>query len=242
MPADDHPIGFLETAPGALRYGFQSPDTDSFAMKAASFIVEGSRVLDVGCGCGAIGRWIRDRLALEIVGIEPNAERAAAARNRGLRVFQEPLSEGFFADHGLFDFIVFADVLEHLANPGEVVLLAKKGLLPGGSIIVSVPNVAHWFVRLDLLRGRFEYRDTGIMDATHLRWFTRDALFTWLGRLGFQVTEFTTTVNIDLPEYRERLPWKYLSCPFKLRLVRMLVRIFPTLFACQYIVRATPQE
>jgi methionine biosynthesis protein MetW len=242
MPADDHPYGFLETAPHALRYDFQSSDLDSFAMTIGSSIVEGSRVLDVGCGSGAIGAWIRDRFAVEVVGIEPNTERAAAARNRGLSVFQEPLSESFFAEHGHFDFIVFADVLEHLANPGEVVVLAKKGLLPGGSIIVSVPNVAHWFVRLDLLRGRFEYRDTGIMDATHLRWFTRDALLAWLRRLGFQVAGFAATVNIDLPEYDERLPWKYLPRPFKVRLVGMLVRLFPTLFACQFIVRATPQE
>src|SRR5262249_7201649 len=127
MPADDHPYGFLETAPGALRYDFQSSDEDSFARKVGSFIVEGSRVLDVGCGSGAIATGIKDRLAVEIVGIEPNTERAAAARNRGLRVFQEPLSESFFAEHGPFNFIVFADVLEHLANPGEVVLLAKRG-------------------------------------------------------------------------------------------------------------------
>jgi methionine biosynthesis protein MetW len=242
MPADDHPYGFLKAAPGALRYDFQSSDPDSVAVKVGSFIVEGSRVLDVGCGSGTMAAWIRDRFAVEIVGIEPSVERAAAARNRGLRVFGQPLSERFFAEHGLFDFIVFADVLEHVANPGEFVLIAKKGLRPGGSIIVSVPNVAHWFVRMDLLRGRFEYRETGIMDATHLRWFTRNALFVWLGRLGFQVTGFATTVNIDLPEYSERLPWKYLSRSFKVWLVHMLARVFPGLFTCQYIVRAAPQE
>jgi methionine biosynthesis protein MetW len=239
MPVDEHPYGFLENASAPLRYDFQSNELDSVAMRVGSFIAEGRRVLDVGCGTGGVALSIRDRFAADIIGIEPNSERAAVARNRGIQVFQEPLSENFFADHGLFDFIVFADVLEHLADPGEMVVLAKRGLAPGGSIIVSVPNVAHWFVRLDLLRGRFEYRDTGIMDATHLRWFTRDTLFAWLRKLGFQITGFTTTVNIDLPEYGERLPWKYLSRPFKVRLVRMLVRGFPTLFACQFIVKAT---
>jgi methionine biosynthesis protein MetW len=241
MPVEDHPYGFLETV-GARRYDFQSHELDSVAMRIASFIPEGSRVLDVGCGTGRLAVLIRDRLAADIIGIEPDTERATLTGNRGIQVFQEPLSESFFADHGLFDFIVFADVLEHLANPGDMVLLARKGLVPGGSIIVSVPNVAHWFVRLDLLRGRFEYRDTGIMDATHLRWFTRDTLFAWLRSLGFQIAGLTTSVNIDLPEYRERLPWKYFSRPFKARLVRQLVRGFPTLFACQFIVKAALPE
>jgi methionine biosynthesis protein MetW len=242
MPSDGQRYGFLDAAPDALRYDFQSYEPDSTAMRVGSFIAEGSRVLDVGCGTGTLTASIKDSFALEIIGIEPNAERAAAARNRGLSIFQEPLSEKFFAAHGLFDFIIFADVLEHLANPDEMVFVARKGLRPGGSLIVSVPNVAHWFVRLDLLRGRFEYRETGIMDATHLRWFTRDALLAWLGRLGFEITGFTTTVNIDLPEYGERLPWKYLSRPFKTRLVRTLARRFPALFACQYVVKATPAE
>jgi methionine biosynthesis protein MetW len=239
MSESDNPHGLLETAPDALRYEFQSDESDSVAARIRSFLTPGSRILDVGCGTGALAESIKSRLAVEVVGIEPNAERAAIAKNRGLNVFQGVLSDEFLAEYGLFDVIIFADVLEHLADPGEMLLLAKRGLAPGGAIIVSVPNVAHWFVRWDLLRGRFDYRETGIMDATHLRWFTRESLSAWLRRMGFQITACTTTVNIDLPEYRERLPWKFLSRPVKLRVVKTLVRSFPTLFACQYIVRAT---
>src|SRR5262245_42234591 len=87
-------------------------------------------------------------------------------------VFQTSVSEEFLREHGRFDTIVLADVIEHLPDPAEMVSLLKQGLVPDGSIVASVPNVAHWFVRIDLLRGSFNYQEMGIMDATHLRWFT----------------------------------------------------------------------
>ena len=64
--------------------------------------------------------------------------------------------------------------------------IATRALVPGGAIVVSVPNVAHWTVRLDLLCGRFQYRETGIMDATHLRWFTRDGIALLLDAAGLR--------------------------------------------------------
>jgi methionine biosynthesis protein MetW len=238
---DQNSTGFLLTYPDPIRYENQSRDPGDVGMKLASLIAGNSRVLDVGCGTGSITELIGQETQARIVGIEPDAARAAIARSRGLEVFEGLLSENFLKEHEPFDTIVFADVLEHLPNPGALVLIAKKGLVPGGSIVASVPNIAHWFVRLDLLRGRFDYRDCGIMDATHLRWFTRDTLDRFFDILGFKITQHFYTVNTGMIEYRQSWPWAWLPLRARMSLVRLLVNRFPTLFGCQHVVRATPK-
>jgi hypothetical protein len=129
-----------------------------------------------------------------------------------------------------------------LPNPGELVLLAKKGLVPGGAIVASVPNVAHWFVRLDLLRGRFEYQDCGIMDATHLRWFTRNTLHKFFENLGLRVTDHLYTLNTGMGEYNRCRPWKWFPQTMRYRILRQLLKSYPTLFGCQHVVRASLQS
>lgn len=239
---DDHSFGFLKSTPDALRYEHLSLDPDDAGMKLASFIEPQSRVLDVGCGTGVVTEIIRQQKSASIIGIEPDVERVRCATARGLDVHLGILSPEFIQEHGPFDYIVFADVLEHLPNPAEIVTLAKTGLRPGGSVVASIPNVAHWFVRTDLLAGRFDYQDCGIMDATHLRWFTRRTIGEFFERLGFQITALDCTVNIDLPDYKRRAPWRWMSPSFRRRLVGKLATWEPSLFGCQFIVRATLQN
>ena len=236
---DSHSSGFLQTEPDALRYEYLSLDPDDAGMKLAHLIAPNSRVLDVGCGTGVITDTIRRQKSASIIGIEPDAERVQRAVARGLDVHLGVLSLDFIRQHGPFDYIVFADVLEHLPNPAEIVVMAKGGLKPGGSVVASIPNVAHWFVRTDLLRGRFDYQDCGIMDATHLRWFTRRTVREFFERLGFQVTALDCTVNINLPDYQRRNPWRRMPHAFRRKLVGKLAAWSPGLFGCQHIVRAT---
>lgn len=236
---DDHSFGFLKSRPDALRYEHLSLDPDDAGMKLASLIAPKSRILDVGCGTGVVTEIIRQQKCASIIGIDPDAERVQRATARGLDVHLGILSSEFTQQHGPFDYIVFADVLEHLPNPAEIIAMAKGGLKPGGSVVASVPNVAHWFVRTDLLAGRFDYQDCGIMDATHLRWFTRRSIREFFERLGFQITALDCTVNIDLPDYKRRAPWRWMSPSFRRRLVGKLAAWWPGLFGCQYIVRAT---
>src|SRR5579862_1741716 len=236
MP-DESSRGFLGHAVEAGRYENASTDPGTVAAKISSLIKPNAKVLDVGCGTGSVSEVIQKMTGAQIIAIEPDVERAAAARSRGLNAFQGFLSEDFLEEHGPFDVIVFADVLEHLSNPAEMVSLARKGLAPNGSIVASVPNVAHWFVRVDLLRGRFDYRDCGIMDATHLRWFTRKTVVEFFERLGFRVTALDCTVNIELAEYRYRVPWRWFKESNRRRLVEMLTKRFPGLFGCQHIIR-----
>jgi methionine biosynthesis protein MetW len=235
---DNNSTGFLEHAPKAGRYENSSVDPDNVAAKISAFIPPNARVLDVGCGTGSVSELIQKITGAKLLGIEPDPARAAAASARGLTIIQGFLTENILQEHGPFDAIVFADVLEHMPNPAEMVILAKKGLAPRGAIIASVPNVAHWFVRTDLLRGRFDYQDCGIMDATHLRWFTRKTIKEFFVRCGFQVAGLSQTVNVDLPDYQRRVPWRWLRESRRRRVVGMLVKMFPDLFGCQYVVRA----
>ena len=152
---DQNATGFLDRSPDYLRYENQSRDPDDVGMKLASLIRPKSRILDVGCGTGSITELIERETGASIVGIEPDPERVAVARERGLNVVEGILSLEFLEQFGPFETILFADVLEHLPNPGEQILLAKAGLAADGSILASVPNIAHWFTRVNLLRGRF---------------------------------------------------------------------------------------
>ncbi|MEN9544060.1 MAG: hypothetical protein RLZZ598_893, partial [Pseudomonadota bacterium] len=137
-------------------------------------------VLDVGCGAGSLGaHLIATQHARHVVGIEvvPSAAQEAASHldtvvlaNLNITSVDEALAR---FDKPSFDCIVCADVLEHLVEPWDALSALKAYLKPGGILIVSVPNVRHWSVWGPLLvRGRWDYRDSGIMDRTHLRFFT----------------------------------------------------------------------
>lgn len=132
------------------------------------------RVLDVGCGSGLLGKALkRDRPDIEVRGIEPVAEVAAQARSVLDDVYAgfagTPLPQSWPAP----DCLVFADTLEHMPDPWQVLRSMVSGLGSGATVVLSLPNVAHHSVAWSLLRGRWEYQDWGILDRTHLRFFTR---------------------------------------------------------------------
>jgi methyltransferase family protein len=94
---------------------------------------------------------------------------------------------------GLFDVIVFGDVLAHLKNPLQVLITMTKYLRRDGMIVISVPNIAHVCVRLQLLRGKFEYADRGILDRTHLRFFTYASLQEFIRQAGLKIMTLCCT-------------------------------------------------
>jgi SAM-dependent methyltransferase len=93
-----------------------------------------------------------------------------------------------------FDVVVFGDVLEHLRDPLTVLRQARPLLRPGGYVVISTPNIAHGDVRLALLAGRFNYTKVGILDDTHLRFFTRDSLVQFLHDSGFVLAELRRSI------------------------------------------------
>jgi methionine biosynthesis protein MetW len=225
---------------GALRYEAYWYTEQEVAPMLAELVPMGSRVLDVGCGTGGLSLIIAETRKAKVIGIEPNLRRAAAARARGLEVYQELFTPEVLQALELFDVVVFADVLEHIADPGNFLQLAQRALLPGGRVIASVPNVAHWSVRLDLLRGKFNYQEIGIRDATHLRWFTAESLTRLFESSGLRVVSMQHTAGVTLPDYGTRRPWRWMSRDLRDPIVRALARRLPLLFGCQHIVHAIP--
>jgi 2-polyprenyl-3-methyl-5-hydroxy-6-metoxy-1,4-benzoquinol methylase len=131
----------------------------------------GGEVLDVGCGAGFLAGRIAS-LGYRVVGVD--VYDSAEARKRCDEFHVCDVEQSFGVDkERRFDLIVLADVLEHVRNPEELLLRARQHLAPGGRILASTGNVAHLYVRLSLLFGRFTYTERGILDRTHVRLFTR---------------------------------------------------------------------
>ena len=217
-----------------LRYdAHQNYESDESTGIIGSFVPMGARVLDIGCGPGTVSSLIRDHRNARVVGVEPNPARAAVCRARGIEVHLGFATPELLASLGQFDAIIFADVLEHLVDPAEMLRLVKSALKSDGVIVASVPNVANWTVRLRLLFGRFDFTDSGIMDATHLRWFTHKTLRELFERSGFTVKGMDGSAGKWMKEY-QRVPWSV-----RRRLVPFLTRAFPRLFACQLIICAS---
>lgn len=157
----------------------------------------GRRALDVGAADG----FLAERLTAHgwsVTALERDPELAARARGRCKEVVVADLESAPPLLHGPFEAIIYGDVLEHLSDPTTVLRALDQTLAPGGAVIVSVPNVAHLWVRLSLLAGRFDYADRGILDRTHLRFFTRRTLLELLRSAGLRVDELAVT-PVPLP-------------------------------------------
>jgi 2-polyprenyl-3-methyl-5-hydroxy-6-metoxy-1,4-benzoquinol methylase len=132
-------------------------------------------VLDAGCGSGALSEAIRKK-GYSVWGIEAVAPVAEKAKARITNVIISDLTDLAAVTRAIgqqkFDYIVFSDVLEHLYDPFTILKGYLLFLKPGGQVMVSVPNVAVWTNRIKLLFGVFNYADTGVMDRTHVRFFT----------------------------------------------------------------------
>ena len=173
------------------------------------------RILDVGCDTGYLGEALAT-FGNYTAGFEANAATAELARSRLDRVEvgdleSTDLVEMFGRDS--FDVVIFGDVLEHLRDPLPVLRQARPLLAPGGSVLISTPNVAHGDVRLALLSGRFNYTKLGILDETHTRFFTRDSLVDFLHAAGFVLIElrrtradlFTTEIGVTESDFEPAL-------------------------------------
>jgi len=227
---------------GGLRYDWKTTsgpeDVGEVPAIVRGWIPDGARVLDVGCGTGSLTLRYMEGKNCRLLGVEPDAERAAVARSRGLDVVTGLMDEALLEKHGPFDLIIFSDVLEHVPAPASLLLLAKTGLAPGGVIVASVPNVAHWSVRLMLLFGRFDYRPSGIMDATHLRWFTRKTIQGLFEYSGMRVLDVSPSAGAWMRPYHVK-PLRLVPRSVRIGVVRSLARMLPRLFGYQMVVRAT---
>lgn len=200
---------------------FSNPSTTHSIQ--ARMVDESTMLLDVGCHAGTMGAALRDGKAVKVIGIDTDLEALKVAKTRLENAFIGSIEETGWVEriqekgYTSFDTILFGDVLEHTRNPDLILREAASILKHNGNIIVSIPNVAYWRVRLGLLLGKWDYQDEGILDRTHLRFFTRSTIRELIETAGYQIID-QDVAGYSLP------PW--------------LLRAFPTLLGVQFVYKA----
>lgn len=194
------------------------------------------KVLEVGPATGDMSKVLTER-GCRVTGLEIDPVAAKVGEQYCERMIVGDIERlnlpEFFGDEK-FDVVLFSDVLEHLVNPSKVLVAVRSILAPGGVVCASIPNVAHGSVRLSLLQGEFRYREKGLLDGTHLRFFTRAGIEDLFAGAGYEVGEwrhvdvgvFATEFNLREQDYPKALMDALNSSPDAL--------------TYQFIVRAEP--
>ena len=181
----------------ALKYeGIVDLSNDNSSQVFAVEMIGGNkRVLEFGCASGYVSRVLRDR-GCRVVGIEIDPEFASQAKEFCEEVIignAEELDLESTLGERIFDVAVFGDVLEHMGDPLAMLRRVRQWLVPDGYVVASLPNIAHGAVRLALLEGRFDYTPEGLLDETHLRFFTLDTIKDLFHQAGFVLVETRRT-------------------------------------------------
>lgn len=188
------------------------------------------RILDVGCGVGMLGQFIKKRQCCELVGIENNALAAIHARQYYDVVRELDIEHDELGQLGRFDCIICSHILEHVVHPQQVLQQMADFLTPDGVIVVALPNVASWKSRWAIVRGRGLPSDGGVFDRTH-RWFfnlrTSKKLVT---DAGLTIGHITADGNFPLPYMRRLFP-VLARC-----IDRTVCKIWPDMFSCQFVI------
>jgi 2-polyprenyl-3-methyl-5-hydroxy-6-metoxy-1,4-benzoquinol methylase len=219
------------------------------------------KLLDVGCGSGLLGKELK-RNKNKVYGMDSAKEVQAICDERLEKFYLEDITDYKKVKQVLkneeFDGIIFGDVLEHLTDPVEALQFYRQFLNKKGMVYISLPNIAVWYVRLGLLFGKFDYTETGVLDKTHYRFFTKKTILRLLKECDLQPVSIDIvpgifvgfaplvrayflkdkdpktiekTVIIDSPMYKFYMNYVYPVEYF-------ISRLIPGLFAFKYIIRA----
>jgi 2-polyprenyl-3-methyl-5-hydroxy-6-metoxy-1,4-benzoquinol methylase len=202
-----------ELAPPMMEFDYKTKAVDYFTVARQEMLpflpAACRRLLDVGCAAGVFGEMVKQHRDTEIWGVEPLSSVAAKASARldhvvvGTFCPQTALPEEFF------DCIVFNDVLEHMVEPEQALRYAMSLLSPNGSIVASIPNVRYlpilWMLAA---RGSWKYGDCGVLDRTHLRFFTRSSIIEMFQSEGYAVKHISgINSRAGIPQASARL-WR----------------------------------
>lgn len=228
--------GFGDGSRIALSQEYQlKPSDDSSHGRITQFLQvrPPSRILDLGCSSGLLSERLV-RMGHHVVGVD--AYEIEGVRDRTDAFFKADLNEGIPSCVGDdFDIVLAADILEHVVNPGNLIAQVREVLAPTGTALFCVPNIAHWYPRVRSALGMFDYDQRGILDSTHLRFFTRRSLVKLLEKRGFAIKRVEPV----------GLPLDALGVEgTKARTIRLadrlLSNLWPTMFGYQFIVEASP--
>jgi 2-polyprenyl-3-methyl-5-hydroxy-6-metoxy-1,4-benzoquinol methylase len=150
---------------------FDPTRKNSAWVNLVGFVPEGSRVLDIGCSSGHLGQELVTNKHCEVVGLDIDQGDVKLAKKVLTAAYVRNIEHDGIDDLGMFDVVMFADVLEHLLDPVAALNKAKAQLKEGGRIVFSIPNMSHLYVRLQILEGYLEYSPIGVLDRTHLHYY-----------------------------------------------------------------------
>lgn len=173
-----------------------------------------SKVLEVGTATGYMTKYMKEVLGCHLVGIEIDKEAAKQAAMYADEMIVANLDDSEWQDqiqNRKFDYIILADVLEHLRNPCETLQQMVKYLSDDGKIVASIPNIAHNAIIMELLQDRFEYRPLGLLDNTHIHFFTKNSVIDLLAHAGLSIILWK---NIMVKPSSTEFKSKYYKFPF----------------------------
>jgi len=217
-PGTPHPAP--RTPSGSYRLNLGGPST-SHAL-VLRLVGQDKSVLEIGPATGYLSRRFVEA-GCRVTGIEVDEECARCAEQSGVQLIRGSVEdeEVLGQIRATFDVVVLADVLEHLTWPERTLLRMQRFLNPGGYAVVSLPNIANWKTRIGLLFGRFDYQDEGILDRTHLRFFTRRSAEAMIREAGYEVLEFH---------------------PGATRMPGIFLKAWPTLCAVHLVFKIAPRK
>ena len=223
----------VASAAAPPRYQFKARAYSSHLLLLNQFPPEGEgrRVLDVGCAEGYLSEMLAAR-GFSVTGVDL----PGTPHNGSFAFVGWDLDAGLPALEGAFDYILCADVLEHLRNPLQMLRECRQRLAPGGRLITSLPNSGHAYFRWNILIGRFPRHDKGLFDRTHLHYYMWEGWVDLLARAGFRLESCEVSgvpVGLALPRWDGTRAVEFLEwMSFRLACLRK------TLFAYQFIVGA----
>lgn len=235
-------MGFFASRVTSPEYRFKHDEHSSHGkIKKVIENLQLGSVLDVGCAGGEISEYAA-QIGHKVVAIDLNQP-------------QNQLTNAIFVQHdldkglpltieGKFDLIICADVLEHLRTPDKLLYDLQERLTTSGKIIASIPNFGNWYPRIRVLLGKFDYDARGILDQSHLRFFTRKSFTRIANTAGYDVTKIWTTGTPFEVMLRgapkRRISWKTMLSVLA-KIDRGLCRLRANLFAYQFIFELTPK-
>lgn len=230
---------------GKYDFGIDLTNDNTTYTKLIRWTGDGKRVLEIGCHTGAMSKYLKDNGCL-VTGVEIDPQAALEAKSICHSLIEGNIeSEEIFGRlMGTYDVIVFADVLEHLMSPEKILSKIKNLLSSGGYVLISLPNIAHWSVRRNLLLGKFQYQEVGLMDKTHLHFYTFDSFKKLIEQQGYSIEKWEPVSNYNWFDFT--FLWaKPLYKKPKMRNIMnyfdaKLCRLFPKLFGYQFVFKVQP--
>jgi methionine biosynthesis protein MetW len=214
-------------------YKFSDEPTGTHAL-LTGYIQPNNKVLDIGCAGGYLGEKLIKEKNCEVWGIEPEKKYYEEALNKGYKiVFNKKIEEALESiQNEKFDYILAGDVLEHLERPGKILLSLSNFLKDNGRFVISLPNIAHYSVRFGLLSGKWDMHDAGILDKTHLHFYTLKSANELLNNAGWKVVSMRPRGDLERWFRKIGLEW----------VGRKLLFLWPRLFAVQFIFIAEKEK